>query len=86
MFNTIRSWIFWWNRCRTAKKAIKKQIAMCKQMGAATPPTPDEVEKFKKDFDLGWDSHMVTKVESRKTYFEQYITDPNGRHTQVWAK
>lgn len=70
MFKTIRSWIFWWNRCRTAKKAIKWQIAMCKQMGKAKPPTPEEVKKFKEEFDFGWNSPMVQKVESKKTYFE----------------
>lgn len=86
MLKTIRSWIFWWNRCRTAKKAIKQQIAMCKQMGPAEPPTPKQIEAFKNEFDMGWNDHMVQKVESRKTYFEQYITDPRGVHTQVWAK
>ena len=70
MLKIIRSWIFWWNRCRTAKKAIKQQIAMCKQMGPATPPTPNEVADFKKEWNLGWDSHMIQKVESKQTYFE----------------
>lgn len=86
MFKTIRSWVFWWNRCRTAKKAIKQQIDMCKQMGPAEPPTPKQIEAFKNEFDMGWNYHMIQKVESRKTYFEQYITDPRGVHTQVWAK
>ena len=74
MFKTIRSWIFWWNRCRTAKKAIKKQIALCKQMGKAKPPTPEEVEKFKKEFDMGWDSQMVHRVEPIRTYFEASLS------------
>ena len=70
MFKTIRSWIFWWNRCRTAKKAIKKQIALCKQMGKAKPPTPEEVEKFKKEFDMGillitHDLGVVAQVSDR---------------------
>lgn len=86
MLKTIRSWIFWWNRSRTAKKAIKNQIALCKRMGKAKAPTHDQVEQFKKEWDLGWDSHMIQKVESKKTYFEQYITDPNGKHTQVWGR
>lgn len=71
MFNTIRRWIFWWKRSKQAKKALKAQIEMCKKMGPAQPPTQEEVEKFMKEFDMGWDSHMVTKVETRRTYFEQ---------------
>lgn len=79
-------WFYWWKLGRKAKKNLKKQIEMCKQMGPAEPPTMEQLEAFKKEFDMGWDSHMVQKVENKKTYFEQYITDPKGVHTQVWAK
>ena len=54
--------------------------------GYREPPTQKELEQFKKEWDLGWDSHMIQKVETKRTYFEQYITDPNGVHTQVWGK
>lgn len=79
-------WFYWWKLGRKAKKNLKKQIEMCKQMGPAEPPTTEQLEAFKKEWDLGWDSHMVQKVETKRTYFEQYITDPRGVHTQVWAK
>lgn len=79
-------WFYWWKLGRKAKKNLKKQIEMCKQMGPAEPPTMEQLESFKKEWDLGWDSHMVQKVETKRTYFEQYITDPRGVHTQVWAK
>lgn len=86
MLKTIKNWIFWWKRSKQVKKVIEEQIAMCKKMGPAEPPTTEQLEAFKKEFDLGWNSHMITKVETRRTYFEQYITDPKGVHTQVWAK
>lgn len=79
-------WFYWWKLGRKAKKNLKKQVELCKQMGPAEPPTLEQIEAFKKEFDLGWDSHMVEKVETRRTYFEKYITDPKGVHTQVWAK
>lgn len=79
-------WFYWWKLGRRAKKNLKKQIEMCKQMGPAEPPTTEQLEAFKEEWDLGWDSHMVQKVETKRTYFEQYITDPRGVHTQVWAK
>ena len=47
MFKTIRKWIYYYNRSKVAKKAIAYQIAMCKQMGKAIPPTPEEIEQFK---------------------------------------
>ena len=46
---------------------------MCKKMGPAVPPTPEQVEAFKKEWDLGWDSHMVSKIENKRTYFEAQI-------------
>lgn len=79
-------WFYWWKLGRKAKRELKRQIELCKQMGPAEPPTTEQLEAFKKEWDLGWDSHMVQKVETKRTYFEQYITDPRGVHTQVWAK
>ena len=73
MFKRIHNWLFWWKRSKQAKKAIKEQIALCKRMGPADPPTLEEVEKFKKEWNLGWNSHMVQKVEARQTYFEAYL-------------
>ena len=72
MFRTVKRWIFWYQRSRHAKKVLKAQILMCKKMGPAVPPTPEEVEKFKKDFGNNevFNTHMVQRVEQRKTYFE----------------
>lgn len=86
MLKTVKSWWYYWNLSRQVKKNLREQIQRSKSMGPAEPPTPEEVEKFKNEFDMGWDSHMVQRVEPRKRYFEQYITDPNGVHTQVWGK
>ncbi len=63
-------WFYWWKLGRKAKKHLKKQIERTKQMGPAEPPTTEELEAFKKQWDLGWDSHMVTKVKTRRTHFE----------------
>lgn len=63
-------WFYWWKLSRKAKKALKKQIAMTKQMPPAEPPTLEQIEAFKKEWNLGWDSHMVTRVEPKKRYFE----------------
>ena len=63
-------WFYWWKLGRKAKKHLKMQARLCKQMGPAQPPTPKEVEEFKKEWDLGWDSHMVEKVVNRRTYYE----------------
>lgn len=86
MFKTVKRWVFWYKRSRQARKEIRRQIDLCKKMGPAEPPTLEQVEAFKKDFDMGWDTHMVEKVATRRTYFEKYITDPKGIHLQVWAK
>ena len=48
-------------------------IKICKEMGPAEPPTVEEVESFKKHYDMGWGSHMVQRIEPRKTYFEVSI-------------
>lgn len=86
MLKTIKTWIFWYKRSKAWKRYISKELLVAKMKGPADPPTQLELEIFKKEWDLGWDSHMITKVETRKTYFEQYITDPKGVHTQVWGK
>lgn len=86
MFKTIKSWLFWYKRSRAWKHYIATELLIARMKGPAEPPTPNQLEEFKKEWDLGWDSHMIQKVETRRTYFEQYITDPNGVHTQVWGK
>ena len=86
MIKKIKSWIFWYKRSRAWRHYIAKQIMISKMRGYREPPTQKELEQFKKEWDLGWDSHMIQKVETKRTYFEQYITDPNGVHTQVWGK
>ena len=35
--------------------------------------TPAQVEAFKKEWDLGWDSHMIQKIENKRRYFEADI-------------
>lgn len=70
MLKKIRSWIYWWKLGRKAKKHLKWQVARTKSMGPAKPPTSKELEDFKKEVDLGWDSHMVSSVPKRRTYFE----------------
>jgi len=67
-------WVHWWLMGRKVKKAIKKQIADSKARGNYPPPTPEQVKAFKKEWNLGWDSHLVTKVENTpKTYYEQNL-------------
>jgi hypothetical protein len=63
-------WFYWWKLSRRAKKNIKKQIEMCKKMGPASPPTPEQLEAFKKEWDLGWDSHMIEKVVHKRTHYK----------------
>ena len=70
MFKTVRQWIFWWKRSRKLKLFLQQEAWNAKMRGPKEPPTPEEVEKFKKEWDLGWDSHMVQRVEPRRTYFE----------------
>jgi len=70
MLKKIRSWIYWWKLGRKAKKHLKWQVARAKSMGPAKPPTSKELEDFKKEWDLGWDSHMVQKVVNKRTYYE----------------
>jgi len=42
-------------------------------MPPAAPPTLEQVEAFKKEWDLGWDSHMIQKIENKRRYFEADI-------------
>jgi hypothetical protein len=70
MFERVKGWIHWWRIGRKAKKHLKMQIERYKTIGPAEPPTLEQIEAFKKEWDLGWDSHMVTKVETKKRYFE----------------
>ena len=67
-------WFYWWKLSRKLKKNLKKECEMAKKMNKAEPPTLEQLEEFKKEWDLGWDSHMVTKIERRpKTYYEQSL-------------
>jgi hypothetical protein len=70
MLKKIQSWVYWWKLGRKAKKHLQRQIERTKSLGPAIPPTHEQIESFKKEWDLGWDSHMIQKVESKKTYFE----------------
>ena len=70
MFKAVRRWWYYWKLGKKGKKHLKWQIEQCKKMKPAEPPTPDQVEAVKKEWDLGWDSHMIQKVESKRTYFE----------------
>ncbi len=72
-FKTVKRWWYYWKLSRKVKKHLKWQIERCKKMGPAEPPTPDQVEEFKKELDLGWDSHMIQKIENKRTYFEADI-------------
>ena len=67
---TMFKWFYWWKLGRKAKKHLKMQIKRAKLMPPAEPPTIEQIEAFKKEWDLGWDSHMITRVETRKTYYE----------------
>lgn len=67
---TMFKWFYWWKLGRKAKKHLKMQIERAKTMPPAAPPTQEQVEAFKKEWDLGWDSHMIQRVEPRRTYFE----------------
>ena len=74
MFKAIKSWIFWWRRGRAWKRYITEELVISRCTGNRPPPTPEQVKAFMKEWDLGWDSHMVTKVEKTpKTYHEQNL-------------
>jgi hypothetical protein len=70
MFDTVKRWAYYWKLSRRVKRNLKLQIERAKSMGPAEPPTPEQVEAFKKEWDMGWDSHMITRVESRRTLYE----------------
>lgn len=73
MFKAIKRWVFWYKRTKAWKRYITEELVISRRMGKATPPTPEQLAAFKKEWDLGWDSHMVTRVERRKTYYEANI-------------
>lgn len=67
-------WLYWWKLGRKVKKNLKKQCELTKSLGPAEPPTLEQIEAFKKEWDLGWDSHMVSKIgRGPKTYYEQNL-------------
>ena len=70
MFKSVRNWIFWYKRTRSWKRFIANELLIARMRGPQVPPTKEQLEGFKKEWNLGWDSHMVQRVEPRKTYFE----------------
>ena len=73
MLKTAKRWWYYWNLSKQIKQNLQKQIEVTKRLGPATPPTPEEVEQFKKDLDMGWNDHMIQRIERRKTYYEASI-------------
>lgn len=73
MFKTIKSWWYYWKLSRKVKNNLYKQIEQVKRMPPAAPPTLEQVEAFKKEWDLGWDSHMIQRIERKRTYYEADI-------------
>jgi hypothetical protein len=73
MFKILKRWWYYWKLGRKVKKNLQDQIERSRKMPPAAPPTLEQVEAFKKEWDLGWDSHMVTRVERKKTYYEADI-------------
>lgn len=73
MFKTVKRWVYYWKLSKVVKQNLQKQIEATKRLGPAEPPTPEEVEKFKKDLDMGWNDHMIQRIERRKTYYEASI-------------
>ena len=73
MFDTVKRWVYYWKLGRQLKVNMKKQIEQSKRTGPRNPPTEEEVKKFMEEFDMGWNSHMIQRVEPRKTYYEAEI-------------
>jgi len=73
MFKVVKRWWYYWRLSRQVKHNLQKQIEQSRKLGPAEPPTPEEVEKFKKDLDMGWNDHMIQRIERRKTYYEVSI-------------
>ena len=67
---TMFRWFYWWKLSRKAKKNLKMQCEISKKLGPAEPPTPYELESFKKEYDMGWDSQMIQPIKNKRTYFE----------------
>ena len=70
VFKKLKQAVHYWKLGRKWKKELRRQKELYQVLGPATPPTAEQVEAFKKEWDLGWDSHMVQRVESHRTYFE----------------
>jgi hypothetical protein len=49
MLKTLKRWKQYWKRGRQAKKYLASQIELTRKMGKAQPPTPEELEAFKKE-------------------------------------
>jgi len=73
MFDTIKRWAYYWKLSRQAKQNLKKQIEQSRKLPPHEPPTAEEVKKFMEEFDMGWNSHMIQRVEPKKTYYEAEI-------------
>ena len=73
MFKAVRRWWYYWKLSRKVKKNLQNQIERSRKMPPAAPPTLEQVEAFKKEWDLGWDSHMIQKIENKRRYFEADI-------------
>jgi len=70
MFKCVRRWVFWYKRSRAWKHFINTELLIARMRNPANPPTEKELEAFMKEYDLGWDSHMIDSVPKRRTYFE----------------
>lgn len=73
MVKTLKRWWYYWSLSRQVKQNLQKQIELSKKLGPAEPPSPEEVEKFKKELDMGWNDHMIQRIERRKTNYEVII-------------
>lgn len=73
MIKTLKSWWHYWKLSKALKKNLQKQIELSKKLGPAEPPSTEEVEKFKKELDMGWNDHMIQRIERRKTSYEIII-------------
>ena len=62
------------SECTTKACGCRKKDTVCSETcGCINCQNREKLvvkEAFKKEWDLGWDSHMIQKVESKRTYFE----------------
>jgi hypothetical protein len=49
MLKMVKRWIYYYKQGKKAKKYLQEQIEIVKSMGKAEPPTPEELEAFKKE-------------------------------------